>query len=156
MQAHKLTLETNRRVLERQNPWRLLRDRQQLLDELRDSIERRAKTAMTFVRQKLTEAQRRLHVRRLFERIRNERKSLELVQNTLVHRSAAALKERTRILSSIQAQLRLLGPEETLQRGYSITLDAATKSIVRNAKAVKSGSKLETRLASGEIESIAS
>ncbi|MGA9453130.1 MAG: exodeoxyribonuclease VII large subunit, partial [Verrucomicrobiia bacterium] len=50
-----------------------------------------------------------------------------------------------------EARLRLLGPEQVLSRGYSITMNAATGKIIRRAKDVKSGENLRTRVSEGEI-----
>jgi exodeoxyribonuclease VII large subunit len=45
----------------------------------------------------------------------------------------------------------LLGPEQVLSRGYSITTDAASGKVLRDAARVKAGQKLKTRLQAGEI-----
>jgi exodeoxyribonuclease VII large subunit len=45
----------------------------------------------------------------------------------------------------------LLGPEQVLSRGYSITMDAASGKIIRRAKDVKRGQNLKTRVQAGEI-----
>jgi exodeoxyribonuclease VII large subunit len=50
-----------------------------------------------------------------------------------------------------EARLRLLGPEQVLSRGYSITMDAATGKVLRTAKEVKAGQYLKTRLKAGEV-----
>jgi exodeoxyribonuclease VII large subunit len=50
-----------------------------------------------------------------------------------------------------EARLRLLGPEQVLARGYSITMDAATGKVLRAAKDVKVGQHLKTRLKAGEV-----
>jgi exodeoxyribonuclease VII large subunit len=49
--------------------------------------------------------------------------------------------------------LRLLGPEQALARGYSITMNADTGAVIRAAAEAKSGQKLRTRLKSGEVRS---
>jgi len=49
--------------------------------------------------------------------------------------------------------LNLLGPEQVLSRGYSITMDAASGKVLRDAAKIKAGQKLKTRLKSGEIHS---
>jgi exodeoxyribonuclease VII large subunit len=49
----------------------------------------------------------------------------------------------------------LLGPEQVLARGYSITTDAATGKVLRDAQKVKAGQRLKTRLKSGELRSVA-
>jgi exodeoxyribonuclease VII large subunit len=51
----------------------------------------------------------------------------------------------------LEHQLNLLGPEQVLARGYSITMDAASGKVLRDATKVKSGHKLKTRLAKGEV-----
>ena len=51
--------------------------------------------------------------------------------------------------------LRLLGPEQVLARGYSITMNADTGRVIRAAAEVKPGQKLRTRLRSGEVRSVA-
>jgi exodeoxyribonuclease VII large subunit len=54
-------------------------------------------------------------------------------------------------LAATEARLRLLGPEQVLSRGYSITMDAATGKVLREAKSVKAGQHLKTRLKDGEV-----
>src|SRR5439155_26271167 len=49
-------------------------------------------------------------------------------------------------LNSLEARLRLLGPEQVLARGYSITLDASTSKVLREAKEVRPGKRLKTQL----------
>ena len=54
-------------------------------------------------------------------------------------------------LGVLEARLRLLGPEQVLARGYSITTDARTGEVLREAKEVKTGQRLRTRLKAGEV-----
>jgi exodeoxyribonuclease VII large subunit len=49
--------------------------------------------------------------------------------------------------------LRLLGPRQTLERGYSITLDA-NGSVVRSIQSLKVGDAIHTKLANGELNSV--
>jgi exonuclease VII large subunit len=49
--------------------------------------------------------------------------------------------------------LRTLGPESSLQRGYSITFDARG-NILRSAQDAVIGEKIITRLANGTLESM--
>jgi exodeoxyribonuclease VII large subunit len=58
-------------------------------------------------------------------------------------------------LSLLKSRLRLLGPEQVLGRGYSITMDAATGRALRDAAEVRDGQTLKTRLLRGEIISLA-
>jgi len=51
--------------------------------------------------------------------------------------------------------LRLLSPEAVLERGYSITLDAASGAVVRDAASVQPGQRIISRLATGQVTSTA-
>jgi exodeoxyribonuclease VII large subunit len=61
------------------------------------------------------------------------------------------LKQRREQLRQIERRLNVLGPEQVLSRGYSITMDAASGKVLRSAKSVKAGQKLKTRLKTGEV-----
>ncbi len=63
------------------------------------------------------------------------------------------LKARRETLRQLEKRLNALGPEQVLARGYSITMDAASGTVIRQASKVKSGQKLKTRLKQGEITS---
>ena len=57
-------------------------------------------------------------------------------------------------LHALEAQLRLVGPEQVLQRGYSITCHKKTGQVIRSASQVRPGDKIVTRLADGQVESV--
>jgi exodeoxyribonuclease VII large subunit len=65
------------------------------------------------------------------------------------------MKHRLRDLQNradaVHTRLRLLSPEQVLARGYSITTDAESGKVLRDAKDVKTGQRLKTRLKSGEV-----
>jgi exodeoxyribonuclease VII large subunit len=61
--------------------------------------------------------------------------------------------ERNRFIA-LEKHLRLLGPEQVLARGYSITMLAETGKVIRAADEAKPGDKLRTRLKSGEVRSV--
>ena len=67
-----------------------------------------------------------------------------------VDRGLARQKAR---LERAAGVLTALSPEGTLSRGYTITLDAQGRALTRAAE-VEPGSKLRTRFADGEVESI--
>ena len=48
--------------------------------------------------------------------------------------------------------LAVLGPDATLRRGYSVTMDA-TGNLVRSVTQVKRGDRIQTRVTDGAIES---
>jgi len=115
--------------LTRLHPRRKLNDSLQRLDDLQSGLLRGLKTAA--------------HARGLgFE---------NLAGRFLRAHPALALKTRREAVRQLEKRLNLLGPEQVLARGYSITTDAATGKILHEAKAVTAGQKLKTRLARGEI-----
>jgi exodeoxyribonuclease VII large subunit len=63
------------------------------------------------------------------------------------------LKARRESLRQLEKRLNALGPEQVLARGYSITMDAASGKVLRDARQVKAGQKLKTRLKRGEMVS---
>jgi len=64
---------------------------------------------------------------------------------------SVSLKSKKENLRQLEKRLNALGPEQVLARGYSITTDAATGKVLRDAKKVIAGQKLKTRLAKGEV-----
>ena len=70
----------------------------------------------------------------------------------LDHAAMKALHVQERTLEHLQTLLRTLSPEAPLQRGYSITFDAAG-NLLRTRSDVKAGEILMTRLSDGEISS---
>ncbi|HEY1718589.1 MAG TPA: exodeoxyribonuclease VII large subunit [Verrucomicrobiae bacterium] len=118
--------------LARAHPRRKFQDWLQRLDDLQNSLSRGLK-------QRTRHSQ--IVLRNLSERLHRIRPS-------------QFLKQRREQLRQIQRQLNLLGPEQVLARGYSITTDAATGKIIRRAKDAKLGQHLRTRISEGEVRSI--
>jgi exodeoxyribonuclease VII large subunit len=58
---------------------------------------------------------------------------------------------RQAALRQLEKRLGALGPEQVLARGYSITTDAASGRVLRDAAEVAAGQPLKTRLARGEL-----
>ena len=65
-----------------------------------------------------------------------------------------AIEVRSRKLETSAERLRLLSPKAVLDRGFSITIDAATRKIVRSPQEVSEGAVLRSILAGGEICSV--
>lgn len=88
----------------------------------------------------------------LKQRTRHSQLVLHNLSQRLHHiRPSQFLKQRCEQLRQIQKQLNLLGPEQVLSRGYSITMDAASGTVLRDVAKIKPGQKLKTRLKVGEI-----
>jgi exodeoxyribonuclease VII large subunit len=109
-------------------------------------------------RRKLNEALQRLDDLQsgLLRNLKTAARSRSLVFENLAGRflrakPSLALKARREALKQFEKRLNSLGPEQVLARGYSITADAATGKVLREAEKIVSGQKLRTRLAKGEI-----
>ncbi len=66
-----------------------------------------------------------------------------------------SVRRRAARLDSLEARLKALSPEAVLQRGYSITTRKRDGLVVRSAAQVRAGDRLLTRLADGQIQSVA-
>lgn len=90
----------------------------------------------------------------LKQRVRHSQIILQNLRERLHRiRPSHSLKQRREQLRQIERRLNVLGPQQVLSRGYSITMDAATGKILKDAKKAKAGQKLKTRLKTGEVVS---
>ena len=71
----------------------------------------------------------------------------------IVDRDGNRLRSLRQQCDALGTRLRLLGPERVLARGYSITMDAATGHVIRNAAETHSSQELKTRLKTGVVNS---
>jgi exodeoxyribonuclease VII large subunit len=136
------------------HPRRQINRRLQLLDDLQSELVRSMRRSLQ---------ERRGAAQNLGLRLRRLRPSRLLVQRReQMLRQRDRLREHTRDrlrtlrqkCNALAARLRLLGPEQVLARGYSITMDALDGQIIRSARQTRSGQKLKTRLHSGEVQSV--
>jgi exodeoxyribonuclease VII large subunit len=85
--------------------------------------------------------------------LKQRRESLVVNRRRLHELARVHLRNWQSRFGATESRLRLLGPEQVLARGYSITMDAATGKVIRRAKDVNSGQTLRTRVKEGEITS---
>ena len=139
--------------LSRLHPRRRFEDWLQRLDDLQGSLSRCAKHGAR---------QHRVAWRNLTERLARVRPALLLKQRREVFQQAELrfreqtqhrLSELKNKVVGLEARLRLLGPEQVLARGYSITINAETGEVLRTAEGLLPGQKLKTRLKIGEVRS---
>ena len=83
------------------------------------------------------------------------RQKISSVANALTDRFQQRLRREKDRLTRIGDMLRLLSPEQTIARGYTITT-AADGAVVRSAADAKSGSELHTRFRDGKVISVVS
>ena len=141
--------------LQRCHPRRVLNEKLQRLDDLRLSLARCTRHDLSSCRSDWQNLQERL-VRVRPSQILEQRRAVFDQENRRLHEQLRHQLQRLRYcLGGLQDRLRLLAPEQVLGRGYSITMDAQTGRIIRNAAEAQPGQRLRTRLATGAIQSIA-
>ena len=139
--------------LARLHPRRRLDDWLQRLDDLQLSLLRCVKQRarqQRLVWQNLSDRLLRLRPALV---LKQRREVFEQARGRLREQARLRLREAANRLQTLAARLRLLGPEQVLARGYSITMDAETGEVLREAGAAKAGQRLKTRLKRGEVRS---
>ncbi len=144
--------QLGRRFL-RAHPRRGVDERLQHLDDLQGGLIRSTKQGWRNHKVAFRNLHERLSRLRPRQVLLQRRESWQLAARQLQGLAQRQLQTRRRALEALEARLRLLGPQQVLARGYSITLDAATGRVIRNASDVKAGQRLRTRVKSGEISS---
>lgn len=140
--------------LARGHPRRRLEERAQRLDDLALALQRRTADAAAEARRSLEALRHRLVTLRPSRRLDDLRQRLDRPAADLSTSAARALDTRRERLERLDLRLRLLDPERILARGYSITTEAASGRLVRDASQVPVGTELMTRLSSGRLRSV--
>ena len=167
-------LDGLRTRLERRHPRQLLERDSQRLDDQRERLLRAWSRAHEHAGQRLQHARLRLaaaspatrvasarmrldHLHQRLTRVRPEhdirlrRDSLARLRHQLETAARQSLNERQRRLEALHRQLRALGPQAVLERGYAI-LQTADGHVVRSADQTAAGEPLRARLARGALD----
>jgi exodeoxyribonuclease VII large subunit len=135
------------------HPRRNLQVRMQRVDGLHDdllhasrSLWKSGELCWRGLAERLLRVQPKLTLKRRSERLVQLTQRL---QEHAIHRRENAIQGVARLAD----RLRLLGPENVLARGYSITQDALTGRVIRSPKGVKRGQSIHTRVVGGGIDS---
>jgi exodeoxyribonuclease VII large subunit len=139
--------------LARAHPRRRMNELRQRLDDAQAGgyrCARRAARARRLAWQNLAERLVRVRPAQI---LRQRRERLQATRRRLPELAQAHLRNWENRLGATASRLRLLGPEQVLARGYSLTMDTATGKILRRAQDVKAGQALRTKLQEGEVAS---
>jgi exodeoxyribonuclease VII large subunit len=137
--------------LARMHPRRKLNDWLQRLDDLTTTLRRSTRKSLRDQALAIRNLTDRLARVRPANLLKQRREVLVLAAERLREQARHRLTEANNRLCTLDARLRLLGPEQVLARGYSITTDAETGAVLRDATTVKPGQKLMTRLKKGAL-----
>ncbi len=137
--------------LDRFHPRRRLNDWLQRLDDLQGTIIRCGRQGTARHRLAWQNLRDRLTRVRPDALLRRRREVLLLTWGRLQERARHHLEHCLSRADSSAIRLRLLGPDQVLQRGYSSTSEAETGKVLRDANEVRAGQRLRTRLKTGEV-----
>jgi exodeoxyribonuclease VII large subunit len=129
-----------------------MRDAQQKLDLIAELLRRRLKLCVVDARAALSSQAQSL-------KSHDPKRELVVRRNNMIDLRRRFTGQAPRLLQNAQQRfhraesiLRVLGPEATLRRGYSITTDAGGK-VIQTIAAVRRGSRIKTRVADGTFGS---
>ena len=129
-----------------------MRDAQQQLDLSAELLRRRLKQFVVNARAALSSRTQAL-------KSHDPKRELVARHNNLIDLHRRFMTQTPRLLENarqrfrrVEGILRVLGPEATLRRGYSITTDAAG-NVIQTITAVQRGSRIKTRVADGTFGS---
>jgi exodeoxyribonuclease VII large subunit len=137
--------------LERMHPRRKVNEWSQRLDDFHSALLRCVRQGVRERNLGWSNLAARLWRVRPTQLVKEHGELLVQARRRLGEHARQQLRERLYAWESLDSRLRLLGPEQVLARGYSITMDAKTGKVLRNANEVKVGQQLKTRLNVGEI-----
>jgi exodeoxyribonuclease VII large subunit len=129
-----------------------MRDAQQQLDLARDSLGRGVLSKIDHCRRGLLHLGRALQDRSPARELASRRSQFTDMQRRLLGLPPAQVEQAKQRFARADAILRVLGPEATLRRGYSITLDE-NGNLIRSTRSVHPTMKIRTRVSDGEFES---
>ena len=149
--ASRQFIESLMQRMVRTHPRRQLNEHLQRLDDLQTGLLRCGRQEMRERHLAWENLATRLRQVRPQEFLKQRRELLKASQRRLRELARVQFKNCKTSFLATESRLRLLGPEQVLSRGYSITMDAATGKVLRDAGKIKFGQKLKTRLKNGEI-----
>jgi exodeoxyribonuclease VII large subunit len=129
-----------------------IRDAQQRLDHAREILQRCLGHKVDNYRRGLAHALATLQARSPARELMLRRNRFGELQRRLRESPARILENAQHRFQKIEGILRVLGPDATLRRGYSITTDEGGK-LIRSVQTVRPKMKVRTRVSDGEFES---
>src|SRR6266545_3836992 len=129
-----------------------VRDAQQRLDHARETLQRCLAHKVDSYKRGLLHIARALQARNPARELMMRQDRFTDLQRRLVACPARLLETARHRFQHIEGILRVLGPDSTLRRGYSITMNERGK-IIRTIAAVRPKMKIRTRVSDGEFSS---
>ncbi|HEX5491633.1 MAG TPA: exodeoxyribonuclease VII large subunit [Candidatus Udaeobacter sp.] len=129
-----------------------IRDVQQRLDHGRENLRRCLAHKIEGYKRGLDHAVRVMQARSPMRELMMRRNYVADLRRRLLASPVRVIENARHRFSRIEGILRVMGPEATLRRGYSITTNDGGQ-IIRTTSAVTSKSRIRTRVSDGEFDS---
>jgi exodeoxyribonuclease VII large subunit len=129
-----------------------MRDARQQLDLSSESLRRKLKQFVADSRAALATRAQELKTHDPRRELVLCRTRIAEIERRIVTQAPNLLRTTRQRFERVEGILRVVGPEATLRRGYSITTDAAGK-VIQTVAAARPKSKIKTRVVDGEFES---
>lgn len=135
-------------------PRRRIDEERQRVDQAAAALMRETRAKLDALRNALEQLDTKIRPRAMKSAVEAGRQEIALAERRLAHGIGQRMQHEHARLLKAEGLLRVLGPQATLERGYSITTDekGATLTSVRG---VRAGMKLRTKLADGDVSSTA-
>lgn len=134
-------------------PERALRESRQRLDNAEEALHWAAEHYHQRQSERLRRLEERLARFRPAELLRAQAERIAALRRRVEERHAAYLLEQRRRIHRLEGLLRVLGPQSTLERGFSITRLSANGHVINHPGEAPEGTELTTTLARGEVRS---
>jgi exodeoxyribonuclease VII large subunit len=134
------------------DPRTLIHDRQQKVDQIEGRLLQLLRWTVEHHRTHTNRLASLLQAYRPAQMVVRRRAEVAGVQARLENAAKYQLERAKQRLVSLERSIALLGPEQTLRRGYSITRKT-NGEILQRSEDVKPGEEILTRLAEGEVKS---
>ena len=119
------------------------------IEKIRDRMFRTLQSTLEVERNLISQLRNRPVMKDPNVMISSRRDEIKALRDRSIRGFASLLEIEKKELKGIQAHLRSLSPQSTMDRGYSV-VQLEDGSIVRDASKVKSGTQLRIRVAKGE------
>ena len=129
-----------------------MRNAQQGLDLATDSLSRRVSQKVVDARSRLQSAAQKLQVHSPARELAARRDRMRDLERRVAALPILQLEKARQRFRHVEGILRVLGPDATLRRGYSITT-TERGSVIKSVAQVASGDRIKTRVTDGMIES---
>ena len=150
IERHQEQVQWIHRRLQTQHPENQIRSSEEKTAELIKRLIRASRVTLNYSHNKLLTTNAQLQTHNPKKLLKQQQQSVNYLTSRLQQASFNSYSKKTSQLSNVVRTLNAISPLQTLERGYSITLNSKGKTVT-SIEQVKSGDVIETRLHNGRI-----